>query len=342
MSLISELQNIIDLNYDIVDLESFSKIYSKNNDISEEEIMNNFKIIESSDKYPVSEDMLYSLKKSTIKSLEKNLNLSESEYINKENKNYFTYCFYKKFASIVSKNIFIHLDTIEKIFIIDFIKRQSVVHKPKSKNIYIGMIVKYTEIVDGDELETIDYIKIKKSNLSEMYNLVKDKEIIRQFTFDDEVDKVKPFNKDIKMMFTSKLNDINEQSEFDIKSKNLEIERSLIGMPKEEKIMKEKEMLLKHVKITAKSLKISSKSNKIQYMQHKNFDISDILNIVYNNILTFNSVEIMQTLEQLEPPAVDELKTPAVGETETPTTSDVETTETMETMEEEEDSFMNF
>jgi hypothetical protein len=336
MSLSISVQTIINKNYNISDLESFAKEYCNEYNYKEESILINFQFIESMDLYPVSIDYMHNIKpKVNIKSLEKSLNLKSKDYMTKEDKEYFSYTFYKKFISFVDIEEFEHLDRLEKIYTIDMIKRNSHPIKTKPKNIYTGYIVSYYENIDNEKLIIIEFLKHKQSNVSEMSELIKDKKVFRKFTFDFDLDKVKPFNEDVKKIFHDKLENIDDKENIKLNKKRLEISE-MTHIPKEERNSMEKE--LKFVKTTAKSMKISIKSTKICFLEHEEFNIDDILNKIDISLSAFSSIVQISLKEDV---IDEEIKKEEVVDEEIKK-EEVNNEEDTDNEEGNEDNFMDF
>jgi hypothetical protein len=307
MSFSVQIQSIINSNYDISNINQFIEDNKKvlnldsddmDMDSATKEIMNYFKIIESLEEYPVNHEDIKKLytKPLILKNLQKSFNIQSSEYIisndNKEEFN-FTYSFFKKVLSIVNLEKFNILCKLENIIAVDIIKKSLELHSTpseKPKIIMLGLLLK--TVVNN--MIVLEFVKIKKNKMSELHDLVNDKEIILQFNFDKDIDNIKIFDESIKQLVTDKLDIINRKKEREIDSKNLKIKESLDNLEKEERKLKEKDLLLKHCKVSMKSLGIHIKSSTITYPVCESFDDEEIINVVKNKLNTYNSVEFVE------------------------------------------------
>lgn len=307
MSFTVQIIDILKSNYDISNISQFiednKKVLNLDSDnmdidLATKEIMSYFKIIESLEEYPVSNEDIKKLytKPLILKNLQKSFNIQSSEYIissdDKEEFN-FTYSFFKKVLSIISLDKFNILCKLENIIAVDIIKKSlecNSTSSVKPKITMLGLLLK--SVIN--EMVVLEFAKIKKDKLSELHDLVNDKEIILQFNFDKEVDNIKIFDESIKQLFTDKLDIINRKKEREIDSKNLKIKESLDSLEKEERKLKEKDLLLKHCKVSMKSLGINVKNTTITYPLIESFDSEEIINIIRNKLDTYSSVKFVE------------------------------------------------
>lgn len=330
MSFSVQIINILNSNYDISNINQFIEDNKKvlNLDSSSDgdiditsttkEIMNYFKIIESLEEYPVSNEDIKKLygKPLVLKNLQKSFNIQAQEYIiSSDNKEEFkfTYSFFKKVLSIVSLEKFNILSKLENIIAVDIIKKSLECKSSPSEKPKITMIGLLLKTVIKD-MVILEFVKIKKNKMSELHDLVNDKEIILQFSFDKDIDSIKIFDESIKQLFTDRLDIINRKKEREIDSENLKIKESLDNLEKEERKLKEKDLLLKHSKVSMKSLGIYIKNTTITYPVSDSFDSEEIINVVRNKLKTYNSVEFVEDdkekslKEDVENSAVEDAK----------------------------------
>ncbi len=303
ISFLVQINEIIEFNYDITDIVKFSEDFSKSLNISSEEICTYFKIIESTDDFPVNVELLkkYYNKPVTVKNFQKTFNIQDYEFKENEgNVDCVSYYFFKRFLSMVDNMKYLSMQKIENIISIDTVKKNAKLSMmnatAKPKNIFMGIILKSKE----DNVTKLEFVKIKKTKLSELPVLCKDKEIIFQFAFDKDIDTVKVFNDSTKQLFLEKVDIIDRKKEREIDSQNIKIKESLDSMDKEERKLKEKDMLLKHVKVTMKSLGIQVKSTFITFPEEDYFNIEEMLDNIKSNISNCVSVEIITSHKSVE------------------------------------------
>jgi hypothetical protein len=135
---------------------------------------------------------------------------------------------------------------------------------------------------------------MKKTKLNELPELVKDKKIVLQFTFDKDVDSIKVFSDSVKTMFLEKVDIIDRKKEREIDSQNIKIKESLDSMDKEERKSKEKIMLLKHSRVTMKSLNIQIKSNLV-VCPDNSFTTEEVVTAVTQGLSKYLTVDIIQS-----------------------------------------------
>jgi len=301
MSVISftvQFNEIIEANYDISDIGKFAEEYSKSLNLTLEEILSYFKIMESLSDYPVNKDMLlsYYSKPITIKNMQKTFNIQDYEFDNEDNMN-FSYSFFKRFLGMVNELKFSSLQKIEYIISVDMLKKTMKLNNipQKPKNIFLGMILKSVD----NNIVKLEYVKIKKSKISDMATLVNDKEVILQFIYDKDVDNVKIFEDKIKHFFSEKVDIMDRKKEREVDSQNIKIKESLDSLDKEERKIKEKDMLVKHVKLSMKSVGIQVKSTFITYPMEESFSENEILDIIHSNISEYSTSEIIKPVDIL-------------------------------------------
>ncbi len=293
-----QFNEIMEANYDISDINTFAETYSKCLDLSLDEILSYFKIMESLSDYPVDKDMLvkYYSKPLSIKNLQKTFNIQDYEFDNEDNMN-FSYSFFKRFLGMTNERKFSSMQKIEYIISVDMMKKtmklSNVVQKPK--NIFLGMILKSTD----SNIVKLEYVKIKKSKMSEMSSVVDNKEIVMQFTYDKDIDNIKLFGDKIKHLFSEKVDIMDRKKEREVDSKNIKIKESLDSLDKEERKIKEKDMLVKHVKLSMKSLGIQIKSTFITYPLEESFSEKEILDIIDSNASEYSSLEIIKKCDNI-------------------------------------------
>ena len=293
-SLISQLHEIIEFSYNITDISKFSEDHGKSLNLSSEEIMTYFKIIESTDDMPVEASTLkvYYSKPITIKNFQKVFNIHDCEYkASGSDIEFVSYQFFKRFLASQSFDKWTSLQKIESIISVDVIKK-SIKLSPvtKAKNIFLGCILESTE----DNCIKLEFIKMKKTKLNELPELVKDKKIVLQFTFDKDVDSIKVFSDSVKTMFLEKVDIIDRKKEREIDSQNIKIKESLDSMDKEERKSKEKIMLLKHSRVTMKSLNIQIKSNLV-VCPDNSFTTEEVVTAVTQGLSKYLTVDIIQS-----------------------------------------------
>lgn len=293
-SLISQLHEIIEFNYDITDISKFSEDHGKSLNLSSEEIMTYFKFIESTDDMPVEASTLkvYYSKPLTIKNFQKVFNIHDCEYkASGSDIEFVSYQFFKRFLASQSFDKWTSLQKIESIISVDVIKK-SIKLSPatKAKNIFLGCILESTE----DNSIKLEFVKLKKTKLNELPELVKDKKIVLQFTFDKDVDSIKVFSDSVKTMFLEKVDIIDRKKEREIDGQNIKIKESLDSMDKEERKSKEKIMLLKHSRVTMKSLNIQIKSNLVVYPDNY-FTTEEVVTAVTQGLSKYITVDIIQS-----------------------------------------------
>lgn len=293
-SLISQLHEIIEFNYDITDISKFSEDHGKSLNLSSEEIMTYFKFIESTDDMPVEAITLkvYYNKPLTIKNFQKVFNIQDCEYkASGSDIEFVSYQFFKRFLASQSFDKWSSLQKIESIISVDVIKK-SIKLSPatKAKNIFLGCILESTE----DNSIKLEFVKLKKTKLNELPELVKDKKIVLQFTFDKDVDSIKVFSDSVKTMFLEKVDIIDRKKEREIDGQNIKIKESLDSMDKEERKSKEKIMLLKHSRVTMKSLNIQIKNNLVVYPDDS-FTTEEVMTSVTQGLSKYLTVDIIQS-----------------------------------------------
>lgn len=293
-SLISQLHEIIEFNYDITDISKFSEDHGKSLNLPSEEIMTYFKFIESTDDMPVEASTLkaYYSKPLTIKNFQKVFNIHDCEYkASGSDIEFVSYQFFKRFLASQSFEKWTSLQKIESIISVDVIKK-SIKLSPatKAKNIFLGCILESTE----DNSIKLEFVKLKKTKLNELPELVKDKKIVLQFTFDKDVDSIKVFSDSVKTMFLEKVDIIDRKKEREIDGQNIKIKESLDSMDKEERKSKEKIMLLKHSRVTMKSLNIQIKSNLVVYPDNS-FTTEEVVTAVTQGLSKYLTVDIIQS-----------------------------------------------
>lgn len=311
MSFAIQLLSIINSNYDISNINQFiennkeflnleSKCF-EDAETAFKEILSYFKIIESPEDYPVRNEDIEKMypKPLNLKNLQKSFNIRDEEYIiSNDNKEEFkfTYNFFKKVLSILNLDKFNILCKVESIISVDIIKKSlecKIVSSEKPKNIMLGLLLK--SISNG--IIMIEFVKIKKTKIADLHELVSDKETILQFSFDKDIDNIKLFDESIKQLVSDKLDIINRKKEREIDSQNLKIKESLDNLDKEERKLKEKDLLLKHCKVSMKSLGIHIKSTYITYPDTNDFELKEIVNIITNKLNTYKSLEIVENIE---------------------------------------------
>lgn len=311
MSFAIQLLSIINSNYDISNINQFidnnKEFLNLESECFEDvetatkEILNYFKIIESSEDFPVSNEDIKNLypKPLNLKNLQKSFNIRDVEYIisddNKEEFK-FTYNFFKKVLSILNLDRFNILCKIESIVSVDIVKKSlecKIVSSEKPKNIMLGLLLKST----NKSIIMVEFAKIKKTKIADLHELVGGKEVILQFSFDKDIDNIKVFDESIKQLVSDKLDIINRKKEREIDSQNLKIKESLDNLDKEERKLKEKDLLLKHCKVSMKSLGIHIKSTSIIYPDTNDFELNEIINIIVNKLNTYKSLEIVENIE---------------------------------------------
>lgn len=292
-SIISQLHEIIEFNYDITDINKFAEDYGKGMNMTSEEILSCFKIIESTDDMPVEAEILKSHynKPLTVKNLQKVFNMKEGEYKADGNDvEFVSYNFFKRFLSMVDYEKWSGLQKIESIISVDVIKKSvKLSSTTKAKNIFLGVIVESKE----DNVVKVEFIKVKKTKMSELPGMVKDRNILLQFTFDKDVDSVKVFSDLVKNMFLEKVDIIDRKKEREIDGKNIKIKESLDSMDKEERKLKEKDMLLKHTRVTMKSLNIQVKSALVSYPDEESFTTAELIKVITQELSKYVTVEIL-------------------------------------------------
>lgn len=311
MSFAIQLLSIINSNYDISNINQFIENNKEflnlesecfeDVDTAVKEILNYFKIIESPEDYPVSNDDIKKLytKPLNLKNLQKSFNMQEMEYIiSKDNEEEFkfTYGFFKKVLSILNLDRFNILCKVESIISVDIIKKSlecKNISSEKPKNIMLGLLLKSI----NNNVIMIEFAKIKKTKIADLHELVSDKEIILQFSFDKDIDNIKIFDESIKQLFSDKVDIINRKKEREVDSQNLKIKESLDNLDKEERKLKEKDLLLKHCKVSMKSLGIQIKSTSLTYPDTNDFELNEIVNIIKNKLNSYNSLEIIENID---------------------------------------------